>query len=170
MVTMLLIHFGRMVPFHILAIQPCLRYDWFLAFRFLSIKWSLHLEWELSATSFSVRHFKFNPLAHYCDVSLLDRCPCNNRHPISNHLTNRRAVLGSTTTTAATAKNLCAMKNPTCLGYGYYPLTLGQQLTEGKLEIVRKLGWASYSSVWLAQSLKVSHWRRESYISFTTQS
>lgn len=39
-------------------------------------------------------------------------------------------------------------------GFGYYPLTLGQQLKEGKLEIVRKLGWASYSSVWLAQSLK----------------
>ncbi|KAH7905119.1 kinase-like domain-containing protein [Hygrophoropsis aurantiaca] len=39
-------------------------------------------------------------------------------------------------------------------GYGYYPLTLGQQLADGKLEIVRKLGWAGYSSVWLARTHK----------------
>lgn len=37
-------------------------------------------------------------------------------------------------------------------GYGYYPLTLGQQLDEGKIEIVRKLGWAGNSSVWLARA------------------
>ncbi|KAH7910212.1 kinase-like domain-containing protein [Hygrophoropsis aurantiaca] len=39
-------------------------------------------------------------------------------------------------------------------GYGYYPLLLGQQLADGKLEIVRKLGWAGYSSVWLARTHK----------------
>lgn len=39
-------------------------------------------------------------------------------------------------------------------GHGYYPLTLGQQLKDGQLEIVRKLGWAGYSSVWLARTLK----------------
>ncbi|KAG2146239.1 kinase-like domain-containing protein [Suillus clintonianus] len=38
-------------------------------------------------------------------------------------------------------------------GFGYYPITLGQQLGEGKLEIVRKLGWAGHSSVWLARTL-----------------
>lgn len=38
-------------------------------------------------------------------------------------------------------------------GCGYYPITLGQQLGEGKLEIVRKLGSAGYSSVWLARTL-----------------
>jgi serine/threonine-protein kinase SRPK3 len=36
------------------------------------------------------------------------------------------------------------------LGYGYYPLLLGERLDGGKYEIVRKLGWAGYSSVWLA--------------------
>ncbi|KAG0695386.1 hypothetical protein DFH29DRAFT_880074 [Suillus ampliporus] len=35
--------------------------------------------------------------------------------------------------------------------FRYYPISLGQQLREGKLEIVRKqLGWAS---VWLARTL-----------------
>jgi serine/threonine-protein kinase SRPK3 len=38
-------------------------------------------------------------------------------------------------------------------GYGYYPITLGTLLHDGKLEIVRKLGWAGYSSVWLARSI-----------------
>jgi len=38
-------------------------------------------------------------------------------------------------------------------GFGYYRITLGQQLGEGKLDIVRKLGWAGYSSVWLARTL-----------------
>lgn len=38
-------------------------------------------------------------------------------------------------------------------GYGFYPITLGQLLHDGKLEIVRKLGWAGYSSVWLARSV-----------------
>lgn len=42
-------------------------------------------------------------------------------------------------------------------GHGYYPLTLGQQLKDGQLEIVRKLGWAGYSSVWLARTLKNSY-------------
>lgn len=37
------------------------------------------------------------------------------------------------------------------LGYGYYPITLGDQLHNGKYEIVRKLGWAAYASVWLAK-------------------
>ena len=37
-------------------------------------------------------------------------------------------------------------------GYGYYPLKLGQFIHSGKLEIVRKLGWASNSSVWLART------------------
>ena len=38
-------------------------------------------------------------------------------------------------------------------GFGYYPINLGQKLGEGKLEIVRKLGWAGYSSVWLARTI-----------------
>lgn len=42
-------------------------------------------------------------------------------------------------------------------GFGYYPITLGQKLGESKLEIVRKLGWASYSSVWLARTLGYMH-------------
>ena len=37
------------------------------------------------------------------------------------------------------------------LGYGYYPITLGDRLHGGKYEIVRKLGWAAYASVWLAK-------------------
>ena len=37
-------------------------------------------------------------------------------------------------------------------GYGYYPMTLGDQLHKGKYEVVRKLGWAGYSSVWLAKN------------------
>ena len=36
-------------------------------------------------------------------------------------------------------------------GYGYYALRLGQRICEGKLEIVRKLGWGEHSSVWLAK-------------------
>jgi serine/threonine-protein kinase SRPK3 len=43
---------------------------------------------------------------------------------------------------------------PAELGYGYYPIALGQHLHNQKLEIVRKLGWASYSSVWLARTLE----------------
>jgi serine/threonine-protein kinase SRPK3 len=38
------------------------------------------------------------------------------------------------------------------LGYGYCPLALGEKLNEGKLEVVRKLGWGSCSSVWLARA------------------
>ncbi|KAG2063125.1 kinase-like protein [Suillus decipiens] len=38
-------------------------------------------------------------------------------------------------------------------GFGYCPITLGRRLGEGRLEIVRKLGWAGYSSVWLARTL-----------------
>jgi serine/threonine-protein kinase SRPK3 len=40
------------------------------------------------------------------------------------------------------------------LGYGYYPLMLGQRLHEDKYEIVRKLGWGGYSSVWLAKECR----------------
>lgn len=39
------------------------------------------------------------------------------------------------------------------IGYGYFPLTLGQKLDNDKYEIVRKLGWAGYSSVWLGRVL-----------------
>lgn len=38
-------------------------------------------------------------------------------------------------------------------GFGYYPITLGQYFWEGKLQIVRKLGWAGNSNVWLARTL-----------------
>jgi serine/threonine-protein kinase SRPK3 len=34
---------------------------------------------------------------------------------------------------------------------GYFPAWLGQPFLEGKYVIVRKLGWGSYSSVWLAR-------------------
>jgi serine/threonine-protein kinase SRPK3 len=40
------------------------------------------------------------------------------------------------------------------LGYGYYPLTLGERLDRDKYEIVRKLGWGQNSSVWLASVCK----------------
>jgi serine/threonine-protein kinase SRPK3 len=40
------------------------------------------------------------------------------------------------------------------LGYGYYPLTLGERMCEEKYEIVRKLGWGQNSSVWLASVCK----------------
>lgn len=45
------------------------------------------------------------------------------------------------------------------LGFGYCPLSIGQIIDErncklGKLEIVRKLGWATYSTVWLARICK----------------
>ena len=36
-------------------------------------------------------------------------------------------------------------------GYGFFPLTLGRMLNKGKYEVVRKLGWGSASSVWLAR-------------------
>lgn len=39
-------------------------------------------------------------------------------------------------------------------GHSYYPLTLGRRLKDGQLEVVRKLGWAEYSSVWLARPLE----------------
>lgn len=35
-------------------------------------------------------------------------------------------------------------------GFGFYALTLGQILKDGKYTIVRKLGWGQNSSVWLA--------------------
>lgn len=38
-------------------------------------------------------------------------------------------------------------------GFGYCPVALGQHFGEGKLEIVRKIGWASNSNVWLARTL-----------------
>ncbi len=42
------------------------------------------------------------------------------------------------------------------LGFGYYPVALGQIIDApgcklGKLEIVRKLGWDSTATVWLAR-------------------
>jgi serine/threonine-protein kinase SRPK3 len=36
-------------------------------------------------------------------------------------------------------------------GYGYFPLMLGHKLNDNKYEIVRKLGWGQFSSVWLAK-------------------
>ena len=38
------------------------------------------------------------------------------------------------------------------LGYGYYPLTLGERLHNDKYEVVRKLGWGLNSSAWLAKT------------------
>lgn len=35
--------------------------------------------------------------------------------------------------------------------YGYFPMRLGQKLRQGKYEIVRKLGYGTNSSVWLAK-------------------
>ncbi|KAI0265562.1 kinase-like domain-containing protein [Gloeopeniophorella convolvens] len=38
-------------------------------------------------------------------------------------------------------------------GFGYFPLKIGQRLNKDKYEIVRKLGWGEFSSVWLAKTL-----------------
>jgi len=38
-------------------------------------------------------------------------------------------------------------------GYGYNPLSVGDQLEDDKFGVVCKLGWAGYSSVWLARVL-----------------
>lgn len=35
--------------------------------------------------------------------------------------------------------------------YGYFPMRLGQTLDEGKYMVVRKLGYGTNSSVWLAK-------------------
>ncbi|KAG8922968.1 hypothetical protein FRC02_011495 [Tulasnella sp. 418] len=40
-------------------------------------------------------------------------------------------------------------------GYGYFPATLGQRLDNDRFEIVRKLGWGQFSSVWLARDLSM---------------
>ena len=37
-------------------------------------------------------------------------------------------------------------------GVGYFPARFGQKIEEGKLEIVRKLGWAQNSTVWIART------------------
>jgi hypothetical protein len=41
-------------------------------------------------------------------------------------------------------------------GYGYYPARLGECIgdTETTFRIVRKLGWGSYSNVWLGQDTR----------------
>ena len=40
-------------------------------------------------------------------------------------------------------------------GYGYnFPLFVGDRLDDDQFEVVRKLGLAGYSSVWLARVLK----------------
>jgi len=36
-------------------------------------------------------------------------------------------------------------------GAGYFPLRIGQLIHEGKFEVVRKLGWGAFGSVWLAR-------------------
>lgn len=43
------------------------------------------------------------------------------------------------------------------VGHGYNPLMLGQLLDNGKYEIIRKLGWAVNSSVWLAKVSESVH-------------
>jgi serine/threonine-protein kinase SRPK3 len=35
--------------------------------------------------------------------------------------------------------------------YGYFPATLNQSLAHGRYTILRKLGWGTASSVWLAK-------------------
>lgn len=40
---------------------------------------------------------------------------------------------------------------PLNIGTGFYPMSLGQKLDDGKYEIVRKLGYGGHSSVWLAR-------------------
>lgn len=39
-------------------------------------------------------------------------------------------------------------------GYGYFPVLLGQTILAGKYELVRKLGYGSNSTVWLAKDSK----------------
>ncbi|PVF94728.1 hypothetical protein CPB86DRAFT_631852 [Serendipita vermifera] len=38
--------------------------------------------------------------------------------------------------------------------YGFFNLGIGTRLNQGKYDIVRKLGWGNYSSVWLARSTR----------------
>lgn len=48
-------------------------------------------------------------------------------------------------------------EEPNMLGteqnYGYFPVSLGQKLNNGKLEVIRKLGWSLHSTVWLARTI-----------------
>lgn len=46
---------------------------------------------------------------------------------------------------------------PTDLGYGYYPVALGDVISfdQTSLRVIRKLGWANGSSVWLCLNDKV---------------
>lgn len=36
-------------------------------------------------------------------------------------------------------------------GYGYYPARIGECLSDGRYDVVRKLGWGRDANVWLAK-------------------
>lgn len=36
---------------------------------------------------------------------------------------------------------------------GYHPTHLGDRLKDGRYEIIHKLGWGAYATVWLAKDL-----------------
>lgn len=36
-------------------------------------------------------------------------------------------------------------------GYGYFPISIGQTLLDGRYNILRKLGWGMGSTVWLSR-------------------
>lgn len=39
---------------------------------------------------------------------------------------------------------------------GYHPVHLGDQFKEGRYQVIHKLGWGGYSTVWLARDLQAS--------------
>ena len=42
-------------------------------------------------------------------------------------------------------------------GYGYFPARLGGTLHDNRYHLMRKLGWGSYSSVWLCKDTTCVH-------------
>jgi hypothetical protein len=66
----------------------------------------------------------------------------------SSALTNNAIVFeGFRSTTDPPSENLTLTKQDR---YGYFPARLNQSLADGRYTILRKLGWGTAASVWLA--------------------